>query len=178
MKNSSAIVLLLISAGLFYTFIDPEYQKVKVLQAEKSQYDDVLGSVSALDEKRSNLQSKFKSISPNEITRLNTALPNNTDTVKLAVALDNIASRYGITIRSIRTAEGGDQSATIVQPSSNTYETTQVEFSIVATYDNFRRFLDDLEKSLRLVDVTIVNFSASDTGVNQYSLSVKTYWVK
>ena len=46
MKSLSAIILLILSVGLFYTFTSVEYKKVKNLSALASQYQDVLANAS------------------------------------------------------------------------------------------------------------------------------------
>ena len=45
MKNSTALILLLISVGLFYVVVSPQYGKVQVLQAQSTQYKEILANV-------------------------------------------------------------------------------------------------------------------------------------
>ncbi|MDB5194687.1 MAG: hypothetical protein JWN50_701, partial [Parcubacteria group bacterium] len=48
MKNSTAVILVLISVGLVYTFIMPEYGKIQSLRAEAAAYNGVIANVSDL----------------------------------------------------------------------------------------------------------------------------------
>lgn len=40
------------------------------------------------------------------------------------------------------------------------------------------RFLADLERSVRIVDVEAVTFSVGEGDLTQYGVSIKTYWLR
>ncbi|MDB5266953.1 MAG: hypothetical protein JWN89_768 [Parcubacteria group bacterium] len=181
MKNSTAIVLILIAGGLFYTFINPQYTKVKGLRDEANKYDEILSNVSTLTETRDSLLMKYRSMPKVELERLSKVLPDNVDTVKLAMDFDTIAAKYGISIKSIQTGEvKNDTGSNIVQPTAGKpYETVGVTFSFVSSYENFRKFMHDIEQSLRLIDVKSVSFETrGDGGLYEYKVSIQTYWLK
>ncbi len=54
---------------------------------------------------------------------------------------------------------------------STPYDYVTLSFSVSGTYDIFRTFLADLESSLRLVDVTSIAFSATPTGIYEYTIA-------
>ena len=180
MKNSTSFILLLLSVGLFYAVISPRYEKVKLLQNQANQYKNILASVADLSAKRDDLQVKYDNTPPNEIARLEKILPSNVDTVNLAMNFDSIAARYGISIKSIRTIEDKvDTGTTIIQAGSNKpYTAVTVSFSFISTYANFRKFMADIEQSLRIIDVKSVSFQATENGVYEFQVSVETYWLK
>ena len=62
MKNSTAIVVLLISLGLFYTYIAPEYTKVQGLRANLIEYEGIIQNVSTLAQKRDALLVKYNNV--------------------------------------------------------------------------------------------------------------------
>ncbi|MEK7194173.1 MAG: type 4a pilus biogenesis protein PilO [Patescibacteria group bacterium] len=180
MKNSTALILLLLSVGLFYSFILPYYDKVTALRAQSSQYKEILTNVSELGKKRDDFEVKYSNIPQSEISRLEKVLPGNVDTVTLAMNFDSIASKYGISIKSIRTVDQtADVNSGIVQEDlSKMYKAVTVTFSFVAAYEDFRNFMADIEKSLRIIDVKSVFFDASDTGLYEFLVTVQTYWLK
>ena len=65
-----------------------------------------------------------------------------------------------------------------VGASDTDYDSLILSFSVTGSYDTFRAFVESLEQSLRLVDIQSISFSATDTGVYDYSIAVKTYWLK
>lgn len=180
MKNNTSIVLLLLSIGLFYTFTKDQYKEVKQLSALAGEYKDVLENVSRIVELRDNLLSTYSAIPKTEIERLNKVLPDHVDTVRLALDLDGMASRYGISIKNIQAlAQGSESSNAIILPErASAYDKVTVSFSFISNYENFMRLLADIEKSLRIMDVKTVSFLASDIGLYDHQVSVETYWLK
>lgn len=180
MKNSTALILLLISVGLFYTIILPRYDKAQNLRTQEAQYKEIIANVEALSAKRDDLEVKYQNVPVNEVSRLEKILPGTVDTVNLALNFDSIAARYGISIKSIRTVENKlDTGSNIIQSSAVApYGDVTVSFSFVSTYDNFRRFLSDIEKSLRIIDVSSVSFQTSPNNIYEFQLAVRTYWLK
>jgi len=115
----------------------------------------------------------------NDVERINKVLPNNVDTVRLATDFDSIASKYGISIKNIQSIESkNSNSSTIIQSDGKAYNAVDVNFSFVASYDNFRNFMQDIEKSLRIIDIESVSFDQGDSGLSEYRVSIKTYWLK
>ncbi|MDQ3089864.1 MAG: hypothetical protein M3Q24_01785 [bacterium] len=180
MKTTTPVILILVSAGLFYTFISPHYEKVQALQGEANEYSEVLDNVEELTEKRDELLIKFNAIPKADVVRVEKALPDNIDSVRLALDFDTIAAKYGISIKNINLSErqgGGDQG--IIQAGNvNQYETATVTFSFVATYPNFRKFIRDIESSLRIIDIRSIGFITGESGFYEYTVSIDTYWLK
>lgn len=180
MKNSTAIFLLILSVGLFYTFTSPMYGQVKELSATSDEYKNVLDNISNIIETRDKLQVDYNSISRAEIERLSKVLPANVDTVRLALDLDAIASRYGISISNVSIDTQSEQAATQVTLTDHEppYQSTLVSVSLVSSYENFKNFIQDLEKSLRIMDVRTVNFMVAESGLYKHEILIETYWVK
>ena len=180
MKNSTAIVVLLISLGLFYTYIAPEYTKVQGLRSNLIEYEGIIQNVSTLAQKRDALLVKYNNVPGAEVSRLTKALPDYINTVRLAMDFDNISAKYGISIKSIKVINAKNSSASSVAEAVSTklYNATTISFSFVTNYDNFRKFMKDIEQSLRIIDVKSVSFTAGDNGLNEYNVSIQTYWLK
>ncbi|MDP2642181.1 MAG: type 4a pilus biogenesis protein PilO [bacterium] len=180
MKNNTAIILILLSFGLFYTFTKVEYENVKVSRAVASEYQDVLQDASAIAELRDRLLVTYESFPRAEIEKLNKVLPESVDTVKLALDLDTMASRYGISISNIKVAPStnNDASLIVLPGNSGAYERTAISFSFISNYENFTRLLADLEKSLRIMDIKSISFQTNETGLFSYQILVDTYWLK
>jgi Tfp pilus assembly protein PilO len=180
MKNSTSFMLLLIAVGLFYVVISPRYEKVQALRDQSAQYKNILANVEALSDTRDDLKAKYDNMPSDEVARLEKILPSDVDTVNLAMNFDAIASKYGISIKSVRTVESkADAGTSIVQSSGvRPYDRVTVSFSFVSTYANFRKFMSDIEKSLRVIDVKSVAFQTTESGIYEFQVSVQTYWLK
>ena len=179
MKNNTAVILLLLSVGLFYTFTNTQYQNVKSLYAIAGEYKNVLKSVEDIVELRDNLLSDYETIPRTEVDRINKVLPDNADAVRLALDLDTVASRHGISIKNIQTTTGAGEGGLAVLPGyGGIYEKATVTFTFVSDYGNFVDLLVDLERSLRIMNVKSISFQTNDSGLYDHQISVETYWLK
>jgi len=95
--------------------------------------------------------------------------------------IDDIASKHGITITSINIQDisEGEINPVIIGKSKD-YDFVALEFSMFSNYDDFINFISDLKDSLRLVDVTHIDFDVPEIGsdVYRYNIGIKTYWLK
>lgn len=179
MRSLLPIFFVLIALGIFFGFIDPAYDRIKELRAEESMFNDALDRSKELQQARDQLLSQYNTFSQGNLTRLEKMLPDNVDNVRLILDFDSIAARYGMRLRNIA-LDTSDDRAERGQVGSNgeDYESIVLSFAVTGDYNSFRSFLEDLEQSLRLVDVSAISFSADESGVYDYSVSIKTYWLK
>jgi Tfp pilus assembly protein PilO len=181
MKVNSSFILILLAIGLFYIFTSGQYQEVKTLQALANQYTNVLQNVSAITALRDNLSVTYSNFSPTEIEQVGKVLPDGIDTVRLALDLDAMASKYGIAIKSVKVNESVNKDASLIvlpEETSQTYNRAIIFVSFVARYQDFKYFLADIESSLRIMNVQSVSFQPTDSGLYEYQLAIETYWLK
>jgi Tfp pilus assembly protein PilO len=176
MSNILSIVLLLASIGLFFGYIDPAYGKIRESRVEKLEYDQALTNSEDLRAERDKLLKKYNAMPASEVDRLGKLLPDNIDNVRLVIDIDEMAKTYGMRIRNFKTETVQKTDAIGADPS--VYGTLKLSFSTTASYATFLGFLHDLERSLRLIDVTSVSFVPTDAGLYDFSVTVKTYWLK
>ena len=176
-KYLISIVLIAVSAGVFYLFIDPLYEETKVLKLQIATLDETLNNSKRIQEVRDQLFGKFNAIPESDLARLRKSLPDNVDNVKLILELDRIASLHGVDIKKIDVRdESGAEEA--LGPSGRGYGTIEIGLTVTGSYAAFRGFLTDLEQSLRLVDITELNFRAAGFDFDQYNVTVRTYWLR
>ena len=180
MKNSTATILIILSIGLFYTVTSPQYGALQNLQAEAEEYRKVLDGAVLISETTEEINAKYQEIPKTEIDRLNKVLPDNVDTVRLALDLDGIASKYGISIRRVEVDRIQEDNAGIIDVSGSNqpYERVGVTFTFISNYTGFVNLLGDLEKSLRITNVRDINFITTESGLYEHKVSIETYWLK
>jgi Tfp pilus assembly protein PilO len=179
MKNSSATILIIIAIGLFYTFTSSQYAVVQNLRAEAEEYQKVLDGAEAISETNASVEDQYRKIPKAEIERLNKVLPDNIDTVRLALDLDGMAGVYGISLKKVQVdRQEEDNTGVISIGNSNPYEKVNVTFTFISNYPNFTRFLADLEKSLRIANVRSIHFQTNTVGLYEHKITIETYWLK
>ena len=177
MRYIITIILIAVSTGIFFLFVDPLYKETKLLRKQISALDETFSNSKRIQEVRDTLFAKFNAIPNSDISRLEKILPNNVDNVKLILELDRIASQQGMDIKKINVKEAsGEESG--LGPSGRGYGTIDIGLTLTGSYSAFRGFLSALEKSLRIVDVTSLNFRAAGFDFDQYNITVRTYWLR
>ncbi len=163
---------------LFFGLTDSYYQKVLILRAQEKQFDSALSRSVELKKLKGSLLTKYNSFSAEDLGSLRKMLPDNLDNVRLILALDNLARLHGMRIQDVSIdKKAAKQSAGAVEVSSEeAYGSVILSFSTQATYEAFKEFLVDLEKSLRLVDVVELDVSLNENNFD-FKVSVQAYWL-
>jgi Tfp pilus assembly protein PilO len=182
MRNIFSIILIIAAILLFALFTNPRYAGVRELRTEANAFDSALERSKELIAIRDALLTKYNAFTPDNTNRLNTMLPGSIDTVRLIIDINTLASRYGMSLSGISIglpdeAKGEEGS---LGPSGKDFGHLSLSFSVTASYDRFRAFLTDLERSLRIMDVDALSFSAPSqaTGLTTYNVTLTTYWLK
>lgn len=173
------LLFVVVAGGLFFGFIDPAWNRVQELRTEASQFDIALTRSRELQQTRDSLLSRYNTLPLTALTRLSKMIPDNVDNVRLVLDIDSLANRYGMRVRDV--ALDADTSRTErgqIGPDESRFASRLLSFSVTGSYTEFRAFLEDLEQSLRLVDVMKVEFTATESGVYDYAVSIKTYWLR
>lgn len=185
-------ILLILSVTSFVVFTNPSYKEVKSLKAQVAQYDTALTNSRKLQEQRDALGAKYRSLPSDQLERLEKLLPDNADNIRLIIDIQQMAQSYGMSLATIKFDAGQTGGAAAaasplssatsaeVAAASRDYGIFDLTFSTTATYENFLKFLKDVESSLRLVDVQSVDFSAGDPskGTTTFTVKLRTYWLK
>jgi len=173
------IILIIVSIAVFLTYTDPAYNKIKTAEKDEVQYDEALNKSRELQTIRDSLLSKYNTFSPADIEKLEKLLPDNVDNVRLILEIDNTASKYGMNLRDVSVSGGTETTGkNIVEATAKDFYTITLSFSVSSSYANFVKFIEDLERKLRIVDVSRIVFKASDSDFNEYRVSIETYWVE
>ncbi len=172
-------ILIILSLGLFIMYIDPVYKEVKELREVSAKYNEALSKSKELRQVRDQLLVTYNSFSQNDLERLTKLLPDHVDNVRLVMDINSIAAKYGAIIRDIQVdTSSGDSSPTNVAKKDD-YGSVNLGFSLMATYDDFMKFITDIKDSLRLVDITSVSFGVKDNiSLYRFNVNIKTYWLK
>lgn len=188
-KNIITIVLFVLAAAVFFGYTKPTYDQVRSDRAKVTQLDQLLEQRKSFDIKKAQLISMLNAFPPESMTRLKRMLPDHVDNVRLVLDLDTMASRYGMSIQdvTINRAESANTDNSVlgaINTQTSVYDSLTMQFSMRGTYDNFVSFLNDLESSLRLVEIEAITLNP-DTGasvggepVYRISVTVRTYWLK
>lgn len=189
MSNLISIFLIIASAGIFFGYIRPTYgavtgnteleaRSINELKEERGRYIDALNKTKEIEQARTGLLERYNRIPTKERERLEKLLPDHIDSVRLIIDINNIAAQYGMALKNINLAQ--TDSATTpansyaIGPTEDRFKAVQLKFSITGSYEDFRSFVRDLERSLRMVDIEAISFGASKDEYD-YAITISTY---
>jgi len=181
------------------------YDGIKASKTKNVEYVGALASAQDLESRRAKLTEKYNSISQEERQRLEELLPNNVDNIKLVLELETIAKKYGLLIENPKletkietpksdTSNGEGQALRASAPSGasagSSYGTFTLGFTVHANYADMKNLISDIEKNLRLIEITGINIKVPAEEVpsknkkvyppNTYDISIKAiiYYLK
>jgi hypothetical protein len=161
-------------------YTNPEYQDIKALQSQVAQYDDALNKSQELKSTRDKLLAKYNTFSDADKEHLQEIIPDNVDNIRLVIDLNNIAARHGLAIKNLDlgSVTSGSKSSSAVGASQGPVGSVDFTFSVTTDYPGFISFLQDLEHSLRIIDVVKMSFAVTDKGTDDYLITIRTYWLR
>lgn len=176
--------MLAASLGLFFGYIDSGYEEVKVLRAEAARYDEALAKSEELKRLRDELNTKYHALSLEDLDKLWAILPDHMDNVRLALNLDTIAASHRMIIRNLELSENENPEDGLVTTEEEggvrplSLGTANLTFEAEGRYTDLIAMLKDLERNLRIIDITTLNFATSEDDKQTYKVGVKIYWLK
>ena len=161
------------------------YQHIKGLQAQVGAFDDALDKAKELKSRRDSLLSKRNTFSAENVQKLERILPDNVDNIRFIIDINSVAARRNLSLRNVSLGTISDArtkpNALAVGSSGDPVGSAVVSFSLTASYEDFLAFLQDLEHSLRIVDVEKISFKPDTigdaAGRYEYTMTIRTYWL-
>ena len=190
-------VILFIAAillGVFY--LRPEWGRFQGLKSDVAELEAISGEFDELIANRDHLLSLINSISKENLGRVDRLLPQGPHASDFLVSMEALTIQNAIALRRIdlvspdaNRSEAQPQAISgapgaprpLGSPSSprGTREVQSLPFNlqVAGSYAGFKKFLQGLERNLRLINVENISFSASSKGeISDFTLKAETYY--
>ncbi|MCH7882939.1 type 4a pilus biogenesis protein PilO [Patescibacteria group bacterium] len=171
MRYIFSLILLGAAFAMIFFWARFLWQDIQILQQKKAAFVSVITRITELRKARNELLQTYNAISQTDVERIKKSLPDTISAGSLIVEMSNLARVNGLLLKSIDVLPDGEERGVIRGP----YESIDLSLRVSGPYRSFRSFLENLEKSLRLVDVTAISFVASESDSYEFSLKAKTY---
>jgi Tfp pilus assembly protein PilO len=184
-----ALVLIVAAGAVFFLYTQPTFDGLQAARAQSDEYDQALQKAAELDQLKQQLLARYNAFNPADLSRLQTMLPDSVDNIRLILDLDNMAETHGMALQNV--VVNTPQSTPVgaigaVSSGGSKYGSLTLQFTTHGTYTQFKQFLSDLEKSLRVVDLVSLGIQPSaPTDATKgsepaygYDMSIRTYWLK
>lgn len=180
MRFFLGIIMVIGAIGLSLMVVAPRVESIQDLRVREQSLSSALDNARRLDQTRQQLLDRYNAFDSANLDRLKTMLPGNIDNVKLIIELDALAGQYGLSLQNISVAEDkNNRDVQVIEQGGTEYGKVKLTFSVKGSYLQFVGFLENLEKSLRIIDVRELSFQATELNdVYQYNFVIETYWLK
>lgn len=185
-SNILPLLALILAVGIFFGYVNPTWSgSVALTKTEIANNKLALSAADEYKKKQNALASAQNAIDQSDLDRLSTFLPDAVDNVGLILDINAVAARSGLSLENIDVMSN-DQSSTdgsaidgaLPIASVNLVGSIDLVLSAIGTYSALQVFLSEIEKSVRLLDIRDITVRGSDTGVYNYKMTVRLYWLR
>ncbi len=174
-----SILLIIVSVLSFVFYTKGAYADVRKKTALINKFDFALKNAKRVQQVRDELLNQRTTLMTQEQRdKLQKMLPVGTvDNIQLFLDIEGISKRYDMRLENINISssnknkkkkKGGLSPLNIGQDESN-IKNIEVSFNVISSYDDFIKFIQDLEHSLRIVDIVSIGVSAQKNDANSFN---------
>ncbi|KKW31339.1 MAG: hypothetical protein UY75_C0009G0007 [Parcubacteria group bacterium GW2011_GWC2_52_8c] len=185
-RSTLSLVLLAIGASVFYFFFIDQWSAMKLTRADYNAANFAIDELEELAAKTDELRNEYNNISAASLDKVERMIPKGGGTANFIADLELMAARNGMRLNSMDFGApantGGVLEAAENAGTGNEFNvrrgvfTLPLSIQVSGGYDAFRRLIADLEFQERLIDVSVVNFAASEKDDAAFSIRANIYY--
>lgn len=174
-----AVIFILIAVGLFFGLTTGVLDKVNAARAERASLQDVRTRFNDIRKAKNELIDAYNSVSEDNIARINKVAPSSVNEGDLLVAFEKMSKSNGLLLKSIEIKPAVKQDVGVLVVKEDPYDTVSIMATLDGSYESLKAFLGDLDKSLRIIDITSLSFHVGDnSSTYEYLLEARAYLKK
>ena len=179
LRTLTPFLSLIIAILLYFFLIQPQYVDVVMLKGNVEEYDNATAQYQEFTRKLDNKLAKKMDRLVLDNERLDIFIPNSIDSIQLLVDLEAMAGQQKMLFGNVSIDEGDvDFSNTNSENEQVSAElaTSDISFEVVGSYEQFKNFIHDLERSLTVFEIVNIKFvSVENSMFGQYAVTVRTF---
>ena len=205
------LIVVLVIGGYF--LLQPQYEKYKQNQESLKEKELLVDGQNKIYQDMQSLKKEYENLSTSVVKEMALFLPSEDDIEELMLQMQTLASENGVfmpdfsfasemvdltkfgtspttttTASELKDFEEsiGDEDV-VIETKNKQSKLAVVTISTVATgsYDNFKLWLDAVEKNMRLIEIKTIDFNAASSGEGtdnipgaySYNLNLRTYFL-
>ncbi|OGZ42633.1 MAG: hypothetical protein A3C80_04460 [Candidatus Ryanbacteria bacterium RIFCSPHIGHO2_02_FULL_45_43] len=169
MKTVLGLIFIAAAIGLIFGVALPEWDTIQALREKAKGREEVLNQIEAVRDLQDELVARYNSISDDDLERMRLMIPEGDEREYMLLTMRRLTKEHDLLLSSIGfTVQAG-------RGTSPGVLTTR--FIASGSYNDLRALLDDLARSLRLVDVQSINFSGGETNQFNFNITAQSYFV-
>jgi Tfp pilus assembly protein PilO len=164
------LVILVIFVPYFLFVLKPKYEQVSLKRNELKNKEEQLENLKKYRIDVQKLIENYKAIDPKDVEAIIAALPSEDDMPGLFVQLETIALASGLNLLGIDITE---KKEAMTIGGINVKEMDISANLSGGEYENFKKFLGEIESNLRIFDLASVSYAPEAA---TYTVNLKTYY--
>lgn len=159
--------------AIFLVFLLPGWDEAKGLQALKENKIQTLRDLKDWSAHFDNLLAKYQG-AENDLQKLSLTVPLEPQISELLVQLEDIVRRNGLAVDDVQFNIPVKDAA--LKPGNKSLGVVNVKIKMEGDYKNFKNFIADVEKNIRLMDVSFASLDAGGEGFMKFDAEISTYY--
>ena len=179
------LLALVVALAIFFLYVNPTWSgSIAAAKTAIASDDQTLTVARQYAAQQNELASARNAIDPADLGRLSVFLPDSVDNVGIILDLNALAAHAGLSLANIDVttnaadASGSASAGTLPAAGASPTGSVNLSLSAAGTYAALQNFLQGVERSRRLLDVRELSVKGSDTGVYNYQMSLRLYWLR
>lgn len=180
------LIALFAAVGIFFLYISPTWTgSIAETKAAIASDDTALAAANDYAKQQNVLASARNAIDPGDLARLTKFLPDSVDNVGTILDLNALAARSGFSLSNIDVVSGAAAAASDKSSMQQGLPTgvspigsVDLTLSAVGTYSALQSFLVGVERSARFLHIRDLVVRGSETGVYNYQMGIRLYWLR
>lgn len=175
------IVLTLGIALIVFFFLMPEYQKVKEINANISEYSDTLANINDFNLIVQKKTAELDATSAEDLTKLDRMVQmGGIEVSQILYDLEALAGKVGMTVEDmqiymIQQSRDDELSNAQNTVSVSDFYTQDTLVKLSGSYSSFKQFVSAVEKSITPFEIVSVKFVSEGNAVAQFEVRIRTW---
>lgn len=178
MKSLMTILFFAAGVALLLWVARPMWSEIVLLRQDQADISATLASLRDLQKLRDEFLATYNSIPKDKMDRLVEMVPPVLDTETLLANLEKLVLERGMKLQRIDFLRDESRATprVLASPGEPDAPALRYGFTVAGTYEALRALLSALEKNLRVVDVTALNFAAGKTQTLDIRINARSYY--
>jgi len=169
-----SIIFIASSVLVFVFYTRNAYQDISKTRALIESYGQALDKAKQVESKLDELIAQRNQYPKEKLERLAKLIPSSVDNIQLILDIEGVTKRYDMRMQKVNISHGSANKKekrsdigaglNIGAGEEDLVQHLDLSFELVSSYDDFIRFIVDLEHSLRIVDFVNVTINAKERG--------------
>ena len=167
------LLSLLAAVGLYFMYIAPTYEEIKILQAKEAEFDQAFLEVREVRNILEELESSYAGISREDLLKLEIFLPKEIDIARVVQNIGGIVGTYDVPMKDTEVRSDAKK-----DDGERGLRKHEIGFSIDASYEDFLSIISDIENNIQLANVSSIELKSIFSGGTELNIADTLYSIK